>query len=284
MHSNEKLVSIGLPVYNGEEFIAEAIRSILNQTYKNFELIISDNASSDSTPDIIKHYAAKDSRIKIFHQRTNQGATANFTFTLDQAKGSYFMWAAHDDYWDTQWLDSLTKEIKPEDSGVIGEIHLFDQSGTLRRKLLSDFKRNSIIKYFISDESQYKSHYMYSLFNIEKLRGANKEALLDDYRPDYLFIYSILQNGSLRSTNRTYLMYRVHCKNLGKTYTKKYRGWKKIIYRVHPLSYYLGYAKFSKGLYSRTKIYLSIPIKHIYAQCYFWVRGAREILFRRKFY
>lgn len=284
MSNTEKLVSIGLPVYNGDNFIIEAINSILNQTHKNIEIIISDNASSDRTPEIINSFAKNDNRIKSFRQETNIGAVENYLFTLNQAKGDYFMWASHDDIWDEKWIEVLIKEITPIDSGVIGEIRLFNQDGILRHKSLPSFKKNSILKYFLSDESQYKSHYIYSLFNMDKLKRANKDALQDKYRPDYLFVYSLLQKGSLRSTIKTHLKYRVHPKNLGKTYTKKYKGWKKIIYRVHPTSYYLGYVKFSKSIISKTKIYFSIPVKHIYAQCYFWVRGAREILFRKKFY
>ena len=90
-------VSIGMPVYNGEPFISEALDSLLDQTFTDFELIISDNASTDSTEAICRQYAAKDSRIRYVRQAENLGAPANFQFVLDQAVGKYFMWAAADD-------------------------------------------------------------------------------------------------------------------------------------------------------------------------------------------
>src|SRR3989304_7503947 len=96
LHKKSK-VSIGLPVYNGEKFIEKKIKSIISQTFKDFELIISDNSSTDMTPTICQNYAKVDNRIKFFRQSKNIGAVANFNFVLQESKGDYFMWAAVDD-------------------------------------------------------------------------------------------------------------------------------------------------------------------------------------------
>ena len=90
-------VSIGLPVYNGELSIRAAVESLLAQTFTDFELIISDNASTDATESICREYAATDPRIFYFRHQKNQGASANFQFVLDQARGEFFIWAACDD-------------------------------------------------------------------------------------------------------------------------------------------------------------------------------------------
>lgn len=90
-------LSIGMPIYNGAEFLRDAIESILNQTFQDFELIISDNASTDDTMSICQDYAAQDPRIRYFRQETNIGAGPNFNFVFDQATAEYFKWAAHDD-------------------------------------------------------------------------------------------------------------------------------------------------------------------------------------------
>jgi len=92
-----KLVSIGMPVYNGADFLEQAIESVLSQTFSDFELIISDNASTDGTEALCRGFAAKDSRIRYIRQPFNLGAVGNFRFVLDEACGSYFMWAAADD-------------------------------------------------------------------------------------------------------------------------------------------------------------------------------------------
>ncbi len=90
-------VSIGMPVYNGEKYISEAIDSLIMQTHTDFELIISDNASTDGTAAICKQYADKDSRIRFVQQTENIGSIQNFQYVLVEAVGEYFMWAAADD-------------------------------------------------------------------------------------------------------------------------------------------------------------------------------------------
>ncbi len=92
-------VSIGMPVYNGAAYISKALDSLLAQTFSDFELIISDNASIDGTDKICRRYAARDARVRYIRQDVNRGASANFSFVLDEARGEYFMWAASDDIW-----------------------------------------------------------------------------------------------------------------------------------------------------------------------------------------
>jgi glycosyltransferase involved in cell wall biosynthesis len=92
-------VSIGMPVYNGADFIRRALDSVMGQTLTDFELIISDNASDDRTEIICREYAAKDARISYFRQKTNIGGTDNFLFVLNKAKSLYFSFLAHDDWW-----------------------------------------------------------------------------------------------------------------------------------------------------------------------------------------
>jgi glycosyltransferase involved in cell wall biosynthesis len=90
-------VTIGMPVYNGARYIEEALDSILNQTYRDFELLISDNASTDATEEICRRYAAADSRITYSRNDRNLGATANYNRVIHLARGRYFRHAAHDD-------------------------------------------------------------------------------------------------------------------------------------------------------------------------------------------
>jgi len=92
-------VSIGMPVYNGAVYIREALDSLLVQSFENFELIISDNASTDDTQSICEEYVRSDPRIRYVRQKKNLGAAKNFHYVLDLAKSDYFMWAAADDYW-----------------------------------------------------------------------------------------------------------------------------------------------------------------------------------------
>jgi len=112
-------VTIGMPVYNGSKYIRRAMDSLLSQTFEDFELIISDNASDDNTLEILKEYTAKDKRIILHRQNINIGAIGNFRFVLSQAKGKYFMWAACDDWWNSQFILSLKTALdRHPDYGV----------------------------------------------------------------------------------------------------------------------------------------------------------------------
>jgi glycosyltransferase involved in cell wall biosynthesis len=90
-------VSIGLPVYNGENYLAESLEALLGQSYEDFELIISDNASTDGTADICRRYAAQDTRIRYVRQPRNIGCAPNHNFVIEQARGQLFKAASHDD-------------------------------------------------------------------------------------------------------------------------------------------------------------------------------------------
>ena len=90
-------VSVGLAVRNGADYLVQAIESILAQTFTNFELIISDNASTDNTEDICRYYAQQDTRVRYLRNPCNIGGTNNENQTFRMARGEYFRWAAHDD-------------------------------------------------------------------------------------------------------------------------------------------------------------------------------------------
>ena len=97
MPKNQPLVSIGIPVYNGERYLEQTIDLILSQTYSNFELIISDNGSVDRTQAICEKYGSKDKRIKYHRNEKNLGAAPNYNLVFELSSGEYFKWADYDD-------------------------------------------------------------------------------------------------------------------------------------------------------------------------------------------
>jgi len=119
MANSKPLVSIGMPVYNGEPHIRQALDSLLAQDYENFELIISDNASTDRTQEICLSYAARDKRIQYYRNQTNMGIAWNFIRVLELSSGEYFMWAAHDDYWDPLYLHSCIRAFDASEAIVL---------------------------------------------------------------------------------------------------------------------------------------------------------------------
>lgn len=98
-------LSIGLPVFNGEDYLAAALDSLLGQTFTVFELIICDNASTDWTPEICRVFGADDQRIQYLRNETNIGAAGNYNRTLALARGEYFKWASHDDVCHPEFLE-----------------------------------------------------------------------------------------------------------------------------------------------------------------------------------
>ena len=131
MVNDKPRVSIGLPVYNGEKYLEKALDSILSQTYTDFELIISDNASVDRTQEICLKYTNKDQRISYFRNEKNLGAAWNFNRVFALSAGEYFTWAAYDDI---EYQDFLFKciEVLDNDSTVVkcfSKVKVIDEFG-----------------------------------------------------------------------------------------------------------------------------------------------------------
>ncbi len=112
-------VSIGMPVYNGEKYVGKAIESLLAQTFKDFELIISDNASTDLTEQICRQYAKKDARIRYYRNEKNLGAARNFNRVFELSSAEYFKWAGHDDSWAPEYLEQCVDMLEEHPSAIL---------------------------------------------------------------------------------------------------------------------------------------------------------------------
>lgn len=118
-HGKTPLVSIGLPVFNGELYLARAIDSILNQSLGDLELVICDNASTDRTREICEGYALKDERVRYFRNERNLGAGPNYDLCFHRSKGRYFKWAAHDDMLAPEFLRKAVDALEADDGAVL---------------------------------------------------------------------------------------------------------------------------------------------------------------------
>jgi glycosyltransferase involved in cell wall biosynthesis len=217
-------VSIGMPVYNGAPFIREALESLINQTYTNFELIISDNASTDQTGIICQEYAGRDSRIRYVLQNENLGAISNFQFVLDEAAGKYFMWAAADDCWSQDWLYDLTvglnhgahacsvgnicyidaegKKINQATTrgGYLTKFPLLDNCNNALRRVLKFFlNRNDMLVYGLFRTNQAKS--------VQLVKGIYSDLPHDQI---YAFLYHQITFGGIYISNNCTIFKRVH--------------------------------------------------------------------------
>lgn len=126
-------LTIGLPVYNGEEFLAESLECLLGQTFGEFILIICDNASTDRTREICRDYAARDPRIRVFRNDVNIGAVGNFNLALDLASTALFKWVAHDDLYKPEYLSSCLRLLDDNPEAVLAHsaTAFIDESGEL---------------------------------------------------------------------------------------------------------------------------------------------------------
>ena len=104
-------LSIGLPVYNGDRYLANALDALLGQSYKDFELIISDNASTDKTPEICRRYEKLDARVRYCRQLRNIGSTPNHNFVVAEARGELFKWASYDDLYREIFLNVASRRL-----------------------------------------------------------------------------------------------------------------------------------------------------------------------------
>jgi len=128
-------LSVGLPVYNGANYLAESLEALLGQSYGDFELIISDNASTDSTPDICQHYAQQDSRIRYFRQPRNVGLAPNHNFAVEQARADLFKWASNDDLYARDLLERCVDALNNNPDVVLAHswTAMIDGSGAVTK-------------------------------------------------------------------------------------------------------------------------------------------------------
>lgn len=134
-HRRAPRVSIGLPVYNGERYLAETIRSLLAQDFTDFELIISDNGSTDSTPEICRSFAQRDSRVWYQRSPVNRGAAWNYNRLVHVSRGQYFKWAAHDDSYAPGFLSRCVSVLdeRPDVSLChTGAVDVDDNGGVMK--------------------------------------------------------------------------------------------------------------------------------------------------------
>jgi glycosyltransferase involved in cell wall biosynthesis len=169
-------VSIGLPVYNGERFLAGAIASILAQTYADFELIICDNASTDRTGEICRGFAGRDARIRYHRQPRNLGATANFNRCFELASGEYFKWAADDDDLEPRFLEACVRALDDDPDALLSQ---------------------SLVK-VVDDTDQFVAIYDHSAYGTSSPRPA--ERLSGRLRGTCLEVLGVIRSAALRDS------------------------------------------------------------------------------------
>jgi len=200
-------VTIAIPVYNGDQFIEKRIESIISQTYQNFQLIISDNASTDSTSKICKKFSESDTRISYIRQEKNIGSLENFNFLIRQASGKYFVWAAVDDFWLPEFLEKNVKILENNSSlvGSISKIQYFDEYGPISQTKKSDtvLRNYSYDNYPKSNDSEDlinfylrldRAENMYAVYRFNSIKGKYLRNMIST---DKAIILELLKDGKI---------------------------------------------------------------------------------------
>ncbi len=175
-------VSVGLPVYNGESYLAEALDSILNQTFTDFELIISDNASTDQTEEICRRAAERDHRIYYYRSSTNQGAAWNFRHVFELSQGRYFKWMAADDLISPTMLADCVAALKADDASVLAWPRnvIIDENGnelTAYDSKLRSGHFDPVIRFF----DLLRGHKCYEIFGLIRRSALAQTEVMGDY-------------------------------------------------------------------------------------------------------
>jgi glycosyltransferase involved in cell wall biosynthesis len=225
-----------MPVYNSSATLSPAIESILAQSYSNFELIISDNASSDDTADICRYFVSIDNRVKFHQQSYNSGGLSNFNYVLSVSTGQFFMWAAGDDMRTSTFLEEnvmamlkdkkLVASTSPNRMENNSEIVNFGLYGNYFQRL------NCFL------QNPYKSHGLfYSVMRIDVLRQCNW--LNEDFIAwDWAVVLFLANNGEINRTQNALSIFGV---NGTSNSEEKYSG-----YGTNRFIKYFPFWKFSK--------------------------------------
>lgn len=237
------LITIGIPVFNGEAYIKKSIESALNQSFSNFQLVISDNASTDNTKAICEYFTKIDKRIKYVRHEINKGHDFNFKFVLSGSKSKYFVWLGVDDYWEKSFLEKNLDVLEKNDN-VVGSIGLVEFYGIdnfeIKKNLI--FKIKNILRHGSNDEYEKYKHvlpvsgnyekkasiylrfnqgsFVYGIFRTEKLK---KRMVPLGIEWDLILILNILKDGDLHVIDKVLVHRFVSGINSGSTFINFYK-------------------------------------------------------------
>jgi glycosyltransferase involved in cell wall biosynthesis len=193
----DSLVSIGLPTFNRASSLRKAIESVLNQDYKNIELVISDNASSDQTQELCEEYESRDTRVRYVRQPSNCGMTANFREVLEHATGEYFMWLSDDDWLGPSYISRCLRELEAREETVLvcGLAKYYERDVPVFEGVRVTLQQRSgserVLSYFrqVNDNGTF-----YGIARSEVLRSVPLQHVLGG---DWLFIAALAMRGKI---------------------------------------------------------------------------------------
>lgn len=254
---SQPTLSIGLPVYNGELYLALALESILSQTFGDFELIVSDNASSDQTAEIIEQFKRRDSRIRYYRNPENIGASRNFNRTLDYAGGKYFKWASYDDLLAPSYIEVCLGLMKENPNVVLA--HAKSREINEKGEFIAEYNQYDAMRLCSSKPHERfydliaTQHACDLVFGIMPTQLVKKTCLIGSFpASDRVLIAELALRGEIAVSPQYLFFHREHAQNTWNLYKKdpnRVKWYDTQVKRVNPYQHWKLYREFSAALF-----------------------------------
>jgi glycosyltransferase involved in cell wall biosynthesis len=264
-------VSIGLPIYNKPQYLEESIDSLLAQTFTDFEILISDNASPDpKIKEICERYVRRDPRIQYIRHPANIGPVENFCYVYEKTNAPFFMWAADDDLWEPQFIERGVKALSsdPSKSAWFSQFDSIDSEGKLLltyppvSRVESRGKKRLEVLSFLMDARKHnkKAMVIYSLFRREALTESVALMRQNGYMrgADHVFAYAFICRHDLLTGSET-LFHKREIKQV-RDYSKSNP------YNFLENKHFAGFSRAAAGTPYHSMTLLMLPVRYFFHQ------------------
>lgn len=217
MKTEAPLVCFGLPIYNGENFVAEAIRCVLAQTFADWELIICDNCSTDRTIAICRQFAHKDSRIRLCQNSRNMGVCFNFDRAFRLSRSKYFKWVAHDDLFSPRFIETCIQELAKDEQvvAVFPRLAYVNTDGRVLRRQASELSvlgltPESRVKQFMALAAQ-NTDFLWLQYGLIRRDVLEQSGSMGWYAgSDHVMLFKIALRGCIKQIEEEMFFRREH--------------------------------------------------------------------------
>ncbi len=219
METHLPKLSIGLPVFNGEKYLPGAVRSLLQQDYGDFELILCDNASTDGTAAICQEFAAKDRRIRYYRNETNIGASGNYNRVFELARGEFFKWASHDDECHPSLVRRCLETFERAPAStvlVFSKAEVIDELGNVKHLSPDNISSSAARPFKRLSRVLWSSSSAHPLWGVIKRDALRKTRMMGCIEADHVLLAELALLGQLIEIPEPLYRLRIHERNATK--------------------------------------------------------------------
>lgn len=242
MIESNKLISIILPVYNGESYLASAIESCLNQTYTNIELIIVNDCSKDNSLKIAENYAKTDSRVTVINNQENKKLPASLNVGHQAAKGQLLTWTSHDNIYEPNAIEELSHPIFSGEAAIVyADLFLIDDGGEIKKEIFLPEIETLIFGNCVG------ASFLYDREVYERNQGYDENLFLVE---DYDFWIRAFKHSKYKHLHKSFYKYRTHEDSLSsgiKFNDEKQKLWKENCSKMYS-GFFASYLDNYKGI------------------------------------